>query len=504
MNANLLDSGFDGEVIIVGAGPAGATAAYYLAKAGRNVVVLDSNSFPRGKVCGDFVGSKAIEVLREMGVTDEPEFKNVNSINEVGVYLDGEKMISSGWPSFAGLEKSGKAIPRKLLDNWVLAAARKAGANMLENVQVTGFTVEKDGVKVSATAFGSSRIFRAKLLVGADGANSIIGRILRGYSTPVEDRIVAVRGYFKNFEGSNDEADLHFLSDAFQGYCWLLPTGKNEVNVGAGLLETASNQPQAFLSRFMNEDKGLKSRLKNAKLKGNLEICSLNTYDRRLPIVGDRVMLIGEAANLVNPINGEGVQYALVSGKWASETAIAAMDKGDFSVNTLSKYAKRVDEEVGLGLQVSALIDQFARNRSLNPVWLKAFEAIVERSKKDPEYLNLVGGIMAGLVPANQGLDPKFLITTLQEASVSAGIKMVVDAVNNPAALPKTGVDAARTCVDVAFNTAQNPVDFVRWSLETAGKMAELAASVPTQALQQTHKSPGKKEKRASDYTITV
>ena len=93
----MLESKCDSEVIVVGAGPAGATAAYYLAKAGRKVILVDHQNFPRDKVCGNFVGPIAINQLRRMGITECEEFKSTNVINRAAVFLDGKELISSPW-----------------------------------------------------------------------------------------------------------------------------------------------------------------------------------------------------------------------------------------------------------------------------------------------------------------------------------------------------------------------------------------------------------------------
>ena len=310
------------------------------------------------------------------------------------------------------------------MDNWILDAARDVGAKVFENVLVTGFTVESEGVKVTAKDAEGNRVFHASLLIGADGTNSLIGSILRGYLPPKQNRIVGVRGYFEGVEGSPNQVDLHFGTEGFSWYCWLFPTGETQANVGVGLfLEAMSrgNEPKETIYRLINEDEGLKNRLKNATLKGDFESSPLYTYDPHLPIVGDRVMLVGEAAGLVNPINGEGIQYALLSGRWASETALSAMDKGDFSRGTLSAYSKQVDDQIGYGFKISALIIQLMRNRNLNPLWLKTFETIISRSKTDPQYANIAGGMLAGLVTPSQGLDPKFLISTLGRSNRSRG-----------------------------------------------------------------------------------
>lgn len=487
--------GLDSQVIIVGAGPAGSSAAYYLAKAGYSVTLLDRQSFPRDKVCGDFVGPAAIQELQALGVTERPKFRNANVIKAATVYLDGKPVISNPMPYVTGLEKDGRVVPRKVLDSLILNAARNAGANVVENVLVKGFNVEREGIAVTAQDGKEERVFKGSLLIGADGTNSIIARLLRGYQVPTANRIIGIRGYFEGVEGPSDQADMHFETSSFPGYCWLFPTGNGEANVGVGvLLDTLpkGNKPKDLLDQLMKQDEGLKSRLKNAALKGTLDAWPLSTYDPHLPIVGNRVMLIGEAAGLVNPLNGEGIQYALLSGRWAAETAQTCTSKGDFSEAALSPYAKRVHSELGQGFKISAFIIQLIRYRHLNPLWLKTFETMVGRAKSDPEYARTAGGILAGLLPTTDGLNPAFLVETVQEAAVSNGLRIVGDAVKDPVSLPVNAVKASQTALDVAVGTAQNPFGFVQWGMETFAKMAELAAAVPFESLGQTRRSEAK------------
>jgi menaquinone-9 beta-reductase len=492
MNANTLNPEIHSEVIIVGAGPAGATAAYYLAKAGHKVTLLDRQTFPRTKVCGDFVGPVAAKELEALGITKTAEFQKANIINRAAIYIDGEERIIGDIPLFAGLTHKGRVIPRKHLDTWILAAAKEAGATVQENVLVTAFQVKPDGVEINAKTPNGNQTYRAQLLIAADGTNSLIANRIHGQA-PKANRNICVRGYFQNIQGPNDRADLHFTTQSFPGYCWLFPTAENSANVGVGvLLETLpkSNQPKDLFFQLINQDEGLKNRLKDAKLVGELEAWPINTYDPDLPLTANRVMLIGDAAGLVNAINGEGIQYALQSGKWAAQCAQSAIQNKDYTQNSLNVYAKHVETELAPGFKISALIIQLIRNRNLNPLWLKTFETMINRSKTDPQYASIAGGILSGTIPPTEGLTAQFMMSTLQEATVSNTLRIVEDTLNDPSSLPKAVIKITETGVQTVLDTAQNPLGFLQWSLETAAKMAEIAFSVPNQVIKENLKTP--------------
>ena len=201
------------DVVVVGGGPAGAAAAAYLAAVGLDVTVVDRQEFPRDKVCGDFVGPTALVELERLGVSDEPRFAAANKVRRAALFLDGKRMIIRPLPKVAGLPSYGRTIPRTSLDAWVLDAARRAGATVVEGAKVTGFTRSAGRVDVTYERGSASRTLRTSVLVGADGSSSTVARAVRGGAAPPrQDRILAVRAYAEGVSGPADRADLFFSS----------------------------------------------------------------------------------------------------------------------------------------------------------------------------------------------------------------------------------------------------------------------------------------------------
>lgn len=274
----------------------------------------------------------SIKELQAVGIANQPEFKATHTISKAAVYINGEQKISGPIPRIEGLVGYGKEISRKKLDFLVLNEAKKAGATVLENTLVTSYKVNARYVAVQVKTSDGDHEFNACLLIGADGANSIIARQMRRCGVPDANRVTVVRAYFEGVEGDSEQADLHFDHKSYPGYCWLFPTSQTEANVGVGVVfDKRLPESQDLLLKLLQEDEGLKSRLKNAKLKGEIEACELNTYKSDLKMTSDRVMLVGEAAGLVNPLNGEGIQSALISGRLAAETAIDCLRRKNFS-----------------------------------------------------------------------------------------------------------------------------------------------------------------------------
>jgi geranylgeranyl reductase family protein len=466
------------DAIVAGAGPAGAAAATHLAAAGLHVIVADSRAFPRDKVCGDFVSPVAIRELASLGITRRPEWRRSTAIRSAAVHLDGEHLLTGPIPRQRGLPASGRVIPRKILDAWLVAGAREAGARVLERSRVVGFAAERSGIAVAVQDPEGERRLRARVLIGADGSSSLVARALRGDGD--HDRIIAIRGYFEDVKGPVDRADLYFASDSFPGYCWVFPSGGGGANVGVGMiLETLPPSRQhlrALLLRSIDEDAALKNRLRGARLATPIVGWPLTTYNPRLPVAGDHVLLAGDAAGLINPLNGEGIQYALLSGRWAAETVVACAANRDFSGRALGAYAARIDHELRYDLSLSRTIVQLIRNRALNPLWLEALRIIAAAARNDPEYARITGGVLAGILPARNLLGMKVVRDTVQQAALRLGIRAVAGLSLRPNDLATIGLRLSDATVDIASTILNHRADAERWGSELVTSTIDVAS----------------------------
>ena len=470
----------DHDVIVVGGGPAGAATAASLARKGIDVVVFDRHQFPRDKVCGDFVGPGALVELRALGITDDPAYKRTNKIRDAALFLDGRQLIVQSLPEVDGLPTYGRTIPRLQLDEWVLDAARQAGAEVLERTRVTGFDRDREGVTVSAEIDGRATTRRAKVVVGADGSSSTVAKLLRGHAPPKDDRIMAVRIYVSGINGPSDQADLYFNGESFPGYYWLFPTGRGEANLGLGML-LATIPPSTeglrdLLARLVQSDAALAERLGGHEVSGRIVGWPLTTYNPRVALVDDRVVLVGDAAGLINPLNGEGIQYALQSGRWAAEAIFAGLEAGDLSASALRPYQAEVSRELGYDMALAGTVVQLIRNRTLNPVWLEALRIIVARAKHDPAYARVVGGILAGLVPASNAISVEVVRSTVEQVAMSLVSHVVWNGVRGPRRLVDAGANVARIGATMLRETSGDPVGLAEWGWGLAGQLSELGS----------------------------
>jgi geranylgeranyl reductase family protein len=479
-------------VIVVGAGPAGSAAAHYLAIAGYDVILVDRCKFPRDKICGDFVSPVAQNELATLGITRTLEFKSANRISKASVYLDGVKLVSRFVPKVQGLPRYGRVVPRLVLDKLLLDSAIREGAVFLENLRAVGMRVKHRCVELDAEGPLGKRTLKARLLIGADGSNSSIARIVRGQPPSSADRIIAIRGYYTDVEGPSNQADLHFNKESFPGYCWLFPTSKNQANVGVGVvLDTIPSiiRLKELLNQLISNNAALGRRLKNAKLIGQIGGWPLTTYNPSQPLIDNRVMLVGDAAGLVNPLNGEGIQYALLSGRWASEVAVSCLIANDLSKEALAAYQDTVDRELRYGMSIAGLIVQLIRNRSFNPLWLHSLELMATRSRVDSNYADIVGGILMGTVPQSEASNLEVARGTIEQAMLSMGLNSWLEMVEDPNAMVKSTLEAVQTGIAVAAQATQNPSALFDWAIKSITSAINVAvtSSNYTEALESRH-----------------
>jgi len=212
--------------------------------------------------------------------------------------------------------------------------------------------------------------------------------------------------------------------------------------------------------------------MKDATLAGNIEAWPLPVFNPALRCAGDRLLLTGDAGGLVNALNGEGIQYALLSGRWASGTIKKALDSNDFSKAVLEGFRRRVEREIGYDLALSGTIIGLIRNRSLNPLWLDMLKVIIQRACIDPAYAGTAGGILAGVVPASRVIKPGFLAKTVLQAGIHFGFKGMRLTLGGPRHWRAATGDALRMGSCLAKDIAGDPESYLKWA---AGSVKEIA-----------------------------
>ncbi len=339
------------DVIVVGAGPGGSTAASYLAKAGVDVLLLDKEKFPRDKPCADAQSGRTMIHVKELGALEE--------LASVGSPIKGILFSSPNYDHvFVNIpDGAGFITPRWIFDNLMRKTAERHGAEVLENCWVYDVIKEDGYVKgVKAKYQGEYVEFRSKLVIGADGSHSMVAKAIDMFPEEPENVTPALRTYFTGVELSPEAQnegyiEFHFDKRVAPGYIWIFPSGKNGMsegfcNVGLGITNRDLYQDISLEDRFYDwvEGSSYGERINRAKQvapwKGWRVPCAaqrMNNYD-------NGVMLIGDAGSTVIPLIDEGVSAACDSAYFAAETAMKALEAKDYSANFLKSYKEKFDE----------------------------------------------------------------------------------------------------------------------------------------------------------------
>jgi menaquinone-9 beta-reductase len=356
------------DVLVIGAGPSGAAAAYWLAERGRRVLVVEKKRFPRDKTCGDGLTPRAVRQLHDMGLAEPlAEFHRFDGLRSIahGVTLE------LAWPQHRDFPGYGYVVRRSELDQMVAESAVKAGATLWPASEAIAPVLERgilDGAVVRRADTGSTEVVRARYVIVADGANSRFGRALgaaRNRSYPLG---MAIRGYFTSPYHDEPWIESHLdLRDRdgnhLPGYGWIFPVGDGTVNVGVGLLSTFRGWKDVNTSHLM--EAFCETAPARWGIGPDTATCAptggkLPTGTSVHPAVGPNFILAGDAAGTVNPFNGEGISVAYETGRLAADAVDLALATGDGLA--LQTYTERLDEVYGLYFKVARTFVQAIGN----------------------------------------------------------------------------------------------------------------------------------------------
>jgi menaquinone-9 beta-reductase len=321
----------DAEVIVVGAGPAGASTAFHLARRGRRTLLLERRAFPRDKSCGDGLTPSAVRLLGEMGVL--AELAAAQPILGVRVFMRGKGSRDFHYPRRPPGEapSHGLVVPRLQLDHALCRRAVAAGAELWERAEVTKFLGAAGGVSGVEVRQGEVlRELHAPLVVLASGASLRLtgggGETAAGAGEE-EGLGFAVRRYYEGIEGLAPMLEIYMpltdVSDRYllPSYGWVFPTGPATANVGVGLFRRERRANVRELGeRFVDFLERRDSRFAKARPSGPWLGAPLRCDFQPERCVRPGLLLVGDAAGLVSPFTGEGISYALESGKLAAQT----------------------------------------------------------------------------------------------------------------------------------------------------------------------------------------
>lgn len=361
------------QVIVVGAGPAGSTAAIHLARAGVDVLLLEKSTFPREKVCGDGLTPRGMKQVLALGIdVSGDDWVRNRGLRVVG----GGVTLELDWPTLADFPDFGLVRPRKDFDEMLATLAVKAGARMVQGCTVKEPVVdERTGrvTGVTAKTADGPRTFHAPIVIGADGVSARMATGLGIHRREDRPMGVAIRRYYRSPAKTHDDfleshLELWDRTDPAQpkllpGYGWIFGAGDGTVNVGLGMLSSS----KAFQSTNYRE-------LMRTWLKGTPPEWHLQEEDaiggfgsaalpmgfNRAPHYKDGLLLIGDAGGMVNPFNGEGIAYAMESAQIASQAVIQGLGRPDGPSReaALAGYITAMQQHVGQYYRLGGLFSK--------------------------------------------------------------------------------------------------------------------------------------------------
>jgi geranylgeranyl reductase family protein len=337
------------DAVVSGAGPAGSIAALVLARAGANVALVDKAAFPRDKACGDLIGPRGVRLLEDLGL----------NVPDAGTGADllvaGPSRRRSRLPAFGGRTYAdhGMVVPRRILDDWLREAALKAGATGVR-ARISGADLGADG-SVRELICSDGRRLAGGVVIGADGALSQVARLAGMLDPDAALWGFAIRGYLQ----AEVPLPLLVLLDArpwriYPGYGWLFPGADGQANIGIGVGMGRRRAPAPLrpdldrLCTLLRREGDIFPNVRPGPIVGGW----LRMGGRGTPPAAGNVLLAGDAAGLINPLQGEGIGPAMISARAAAEAVIAG------PARAAAAYTEAIGELMGRYMNGAAALQE--------------------------------------------------------------------------------------------------------------------------------------------------
>ena len=401
------------DLIIVGGGPAGTTAALYAARAGLKALLLEKDVFPRDKICGDAIGGKPSGVLRELGLLD-----GVARLPGAGV---GHIVFGSPDHVEADIDLSHAADPNRVtgfvvrrtdFDAFLFDAAAASSTDCRDGFAVDDLVMVDgavSGVRGHDTRTGREETFAGRIVLGADGYRSIVARRVGLYAFDPDHTAVGLRAYYEGVEGMRDAIELHYVDAVRPGYLWIFPLGNGAANVGIGMLAAPMKRRGINLVDALDAlvaGPVFGPRFAGAHQVGRTVGWQLPLGSRRRKASGNGFMLLGDAAGLIDPFTGEGIGNAMFAGRRAVAVAADAIAAGDTGAARLARYDDLVWGEIGDELALSTRLQRIARIRPL-------LEFTIRKAARSPRVSDMICAMIADELPRKALASPLFYLNLL-------------------------------------------------------------------------------------------
>lgn len=350
------------DVIILGAGPAGSSAALVFEGSGLKVALIDKAIFPRHKTCGDAIPGKTQKFLRpvwpeiDKAMADAPAAELIKSA---------EVFSTNGLSLHIDWKLTAYNMRRTDFDNLLLGEVKRRGTvEIIEGCAIGRISELEDRIELESK---EGEVLQCKILIACDGANSIAAKQLTSIGTIRDQYGFAVAAYYSGIKCPENTNLIFLLKDFSPGYFWIFPLGEGLYNVGYGMLgkPPKGDGLKGNLKKIIEQEESISPLFSGSKSESDIYAFGLPMGGKEFkPIVSNRLMLCGDAAYLIDPLQGHGIDKAVRSGILAAETAIKSISIGDCSAGELKKYQDTIYAEFGPELKKNFKLMELLGKRS--------------------------------------------------------------------------------------------------------------------------------------------
>ncbi len=406
------------DVLIAGAGPAGASTSIFLSKENIPHIIIDKAGFPRDKICGDALSAKTTGMLNRL----DPNWKELFATQQVPATTSmGMRFVSPRHEILdipfqlnqqPNTQTPGLVCRRIDFDNFLVGMIDNNTATFLPHTIIEAIEEKPGGLLVTVTQSGQTKTIFTKMIVGAEGRGSITAKKLAGFTVNPAHYSAGIRAYYRNVKGmhSQNYIELFFLKEMQPGYLWIFPLPNGAANVGVGMLSSAVAAQKVNLKQMMENmlqtHPLLKERFAQALPEGKIEGWGLPLGSVKKPISGNRFLLTGDAASLIDPFTGEGIGNAMVSALVASRAIKKAVENNDYSATMLQQYDTELYKKLWTELQLSHWLQRLAAKPRL-------FNFVIGKASRSKELRDTITCMFDNIDMRKKFTNPLFYLKIL-------------------------------------------------------------------------------------------